>query len=97
MSSLTSLLIGYPGEPAWQRLVDVFRPAWSGRGDHEALLVAVDDDESIAIVLDASFGNRSLAWFEQPVKALEGHTPKQILNDYAGGKIILKSLLMRLP
>jgi GGDEF domain-containing protein len=96
MGAIDVLLREYPGDHAWQNFVDVFRPAWAQQQDKAKYISALGGEE-FAIVLTASMGDRSVAWFETPVGALEQRSPASVLKDEPSGRTILKSMLMRMP
>lgn len=96
MNTIDVLREEYPGDDAWQRFVDVFRPAWKDWLEKSLYLTDLGDDE-IAVVLTATMGYRSKDWFNQPCKALEGRAPSDVLQNELFGKQIVRHLLMRMP
>lgn len=91
MNAIDVLGIEYPGDAAWQRFVDVFRPAW-GHWREKGLYTEVLGDEEIAIVLTASMGSKSADWFNQPCKALEGRVPSDVLLTEQHGPQVVRTL-----
>jgi len=96
MNVIDVLRSEYPGDAAWQRFVDVFRPSWKNWQD-KSLYSKELGDEEIAIVLTASMGDRSTDWFNQPCKALGGRVPSEVLLTEQLGAQIVRTLLMRMP
>jgi hypothetical protein len=96
MNVIDVLRTEYPGDEAWQRFVEVFRPAWEG-WQEKSLYSKELGDEEIAMVLTTSMGYRSQDWFNQSCKALGGRVPSDVLLNEPLGKQIVRTLLMRMP
>ncbi|MBJ7314382.1 antitoxin Xre/MbcA/ParS toxin-binding domain-containing protein [Rugamonas sp. CCM 8940] len=96
MSAIDVLRDEYPGDDAWQRFVEVFRPAW-GLWQEKDLYTSRLGDEEVAIVLTASLGVHAVDWFNNPCGALDTHVPIDVLRSSPSGMQIIRSLLMRMP
>lgn len=96
MAAIPTLIEEFPGEAAWQRFVEVFRPGWAAIDDKPAWRAAAGD-EDIAIVLSVAMGEKALAWLERPVGALDKLAPRVVLATVPLGVKAVKSLLMRMP
>jgi hypothetical protein len=96
MDRLNVLRDEYPGDDAWRRFVDVFRPAWVERPDKGKVVSAIGDEE-FAIVLVDSMGDRAIEWFSTPIGALDKRTPSDVLSNEPSGRTIIRTLLMRMP
>jgi hypothetical protein len=96
MSVIEILRSEYPGDAAWARFVDVFRPAWRDWQDKNKYSKELGDEE-IAMVLTASMGSSASDWFSQPCKALGGKVPIEVFSTEQHGKQIVRTLLMRMP
>ena len=90
---LYTLLVEYSGNEGWEEFVACF-PALEMQ-----LYQRCEIDHDIASVLYWKKGNdvdRLNRWLEQPVPALDGEAPVDILKQ-PDGKAILRSLIMRMP
>jgi hypothetical protein len=96
MSRLDILRQEYPGDEAWEHFFDVFRRAWLERPDQAEFLSAIGD-EQIAIVLAVSMGDRAIKWSSNPIGALDGRSPADVLANEPAGSRIVRTLLMRMP
>ena len=96
MTALQTLKDEYPGDFAWQRYVAACSTEWKTVPDQGKFIGKFGDYE-IAVVLSSLLGERSLAWFDRPIEALENLSPADVLKNDQDGKIILRSLIMRVP
>jgi hypothetical protein len=73
----------YSGDAAWANNVEAARQQyWSGAEPalQQALLRAVGDDLSLAIMIYARLENGCLEWLDTPVPALGGRKPANCLG-----------------
>lgn len=96
MSAIDILRDEYPGDDAWSRLVDVYRPNWQAAGYSFSSFAELGDDE-VAIVLSATLGSDAIPWFFRPCGALGRKTPSEVLKSEPQGLVVLRTLLMRMP
>ena len=96
MTALQILKDEYPGDAAWQNYVAAFSIKWKTISDQKKFVDKFGDYE-ISVVLSSLLGERSLAWFDRPINALENLSPADVLKNIQGGKVIVRSLIMRLP
>jgi hypothetical protein len=96
MSAIDILRAEYPGDEAWSRFVDVFRPAWDEARNTYSSFAELGNEE-IAIVLSATLGSEAVPWCSRPCGALGRRTPSDVLKTEAHGLVILRTLLMRMP
>jgi hypothetical protein len=96
MSVLDVLNREYPGDVAWWKFVDVFRPAWDARSDKLTQVEQFSDAE-IAVVLTSALGSEAAAWFNARNNALGGRSPSDVLRNERFGHAIVRSLIMRMP
>ena len=96
MTALQTLKDEYPGDAAWQNYVATYSTEWKAVSD-QGRFVGKFGDYEIAVALSSLLGERSLAWFDRPIGALENLSPADVLKNDQDGKIILRSLIMRLP
>ena len=96
MSALQILKDEYPGEAAWQNYVAAFLVGWKAIPDQKKFIDKFRDYE-ISVVLSSLLGERSLTWFDRPIGALENLSPADVLKNDRNGKVIVRSLIMRLP
>jgi hypothetical protein len=96
MSAIAALRNGYPGDVAWQDLVDLYRPAWEQSSDRD-LHRSLFGDEEIAIVVTGTLGPHSANWFGKPIGVLDMRAPVDVLNNEPSGLRIMRALLLRMP
>jgi len=84
----------YPGDEAWKKYVDCFRPDWEARQDQAQLREKLPED--LAIVLSWHFGDRAWRRHTQPVPTLGGKTPQSV-HSGPSGETILRTCIMRIP
>ena len=96
MTALQILKREYPGNVAWRNDVAAFLIGWETNPDQKKFIGKFGDHE-FSMVLSGLLGERSLAWFDRPTRALENLSPAEILNGIQDGRLILRSLIMRLP
>lgn len=96
MNAIDVLRDEYPGDLAWKRFVEVFRPAWESFKDRDDCAQEIGDEE-IAIVLTASMGGHAMTWFRRPCGPLGSRSPSDVLLSENRGKNIVRTLLMRMP
>lgn len=65
--SVDVLLAEYPGDRAWERLAATFQGAQC-----ESLGI---EDATLARTLSAEMGGAAREWLQQPLPALDGHSP----------------------
>ncbi|WP_156420671.1 MULTISPECIES: antitoxin Xre/MbcA/ParS toxin-binding domain-containing protein [unclassified Sphingopyxis] len=78
--SFEVLVAEYPGDGAWSQFAQAVGAA----------------DDKIPSVTYAVLGDRSLSWLEAPVPALDGKSPREVLNERPNGELIIRSLVMRI-
>lgn len=86
----------YPGDAAWRRFVTAFCGAFEVRQDQSACLAGISDQE-IAVVLAARMGAQGINWMQDPCRALDDKTPREVLESGESGKKAVRTLLMRMP
>jgi hypothetical protein len=96
MNAITVLCDEYPGDSAWGRFVDIYRPTWHLCKD-KGLYISKIGDEEIAIVLSASMGEHAISWFDKACGALDKRAPSDVMSNEILGSRILRTLLMRMP
>ena len=96
MTVLRTLKDEYPGDAAWQNYVAAFSIGWKAISDQKKFTDKFGDYE-ISMVLSSLLGERSLAWFDRPIGALDNLSPADVLMNNQDGKVIVRSLIMRLP
>ena len=96
MTAMQILKREYPGDDAWRNYVSAFSTGWETNPSQTKFIGKFGDHE-ISVVLSGLLGERSLAWFDRPTGALENLSPAEVLNGAQDGRLILRSLIMRLP
>lgn len=94
MTSIDVLRDEYPGDVAWARYVEAVCKGLSSPQQFPAL---EDIDAETARVITALFGERASEWWLSPVRALGNSAPSEVFRRAPKGRVILRSLLMRLP
>jgi len=95
MSDLDVLITEYPGDAAWRNFVEVFQPAWVERPDKEKFTSTIGDTD-LAVVLAGTLDGHASSWFERPIGALKGRSPREVLREYPNGEFALRTLVMRM-
>lgn len=96
MIGLEHLIAEYPGDERWNAFVESCGVGWD-QYDGKTALMSKLQDEDIAVVLNHILGNNALDWLQSQVPALNGMTPLDVLANGHKGKIVIRSLLMRMP
>jgi Protein of unknown function (DUF2384) len=95
MDAVSILRSEYPGDKAWDIYLTYFAKDWDT--DDNCEYINVCTDKQIAAILTVRFGENATTWFCSPCRALDGRTPKDILENEPLGNRVLKTLLMRMP
>jgi hypothetical protein len=83
----------YPGDNAWRELVSSFPDI-----DQEILDQFSFDPDLIRVLYWKKGNNLEgiKSWLSKPIQALDGNTPVKVAN-LKDGKLILRTVLMRMP
>ena len=84
MSDLDVLITEYPGDEAWRNFVNVFQPAWAARADKDKLISIIGNTD-LAIVLAAALDEKAASWFDRPIGALKGRSPRKFSSNIRMG------------
>lgn len=93
MSYLKTLNLEYPGDEAWKRFVNTVSKTETSK------LLNIKIDNDIFNVATYHIGNmeKAIEWLDKEVPALDGKSPYEVFTNEINGKIIIRSLLMRMP
>ena len=75
------LVAEYPGDSVWT---------------HFAKTIGATDDKILSVA-NALLGAGSAGWLQSPVPALDGKSPQEVLDHFPDGRLIVRSLIMRMP
>jgi hypothetical protein len=85
------LVAEYPGDRAWLRFAATFAPSHGSQGTLPGV------EPTLAKVLLAELGAQAASWVAQPLRALEGRSPAEVLAEHPQGLMAVRSVVMRMP